>query len=55
MPGSRAYAAVDPAKGAVSSFVGYLKGKSGLLTYEKYLELRDINIAIVSFGAAATT
>ena len=29
-----------PPKIAVSSFMGYLKGKSSLMIYEKYLELK---------------
>jgi len=29
-----------PPKAAVSSFMGYLKGKSSLMNYEKYPELR---------------
>ncbi len=29
-----------PPKAAVSSFMGYLKGKSGLMIYEKFPELR---------------
>lgn len=34
------YACEDTTKIAVSSFMGYLKGKSSLIIYEKYPELK---------------
>ena len=34
------YVVGDPLKVAVSSFMGFLKGKSSLMIYEKYLELK---------------
>ena len=40
VPGPCAHAGGTPPKVAVSSFMGYLKGKSSLLIYEKYPELK---------------
>ena len=43
-----------PPKMCVSGFVGYLKGKSSLMLYERFGELNS-NTAIVNSGAGATT
>ena len=42
-----------PPKVSVSSFVGYLKGRSSLMIYEKYPEL-STNTGTESFGAEGT-
>lgn len=41
-----------PSKVAISSFMGYLKGKSSLMIYEKYPELR-YKYRNENFGAEA--
>ena len=43
-----------PPKIAVSSFMGYLKGKSSLMLYEKFPE-QNINTGTGNSGAAGTT
>ena len=43
-----------PPKMSVSGFMGYLKGKSGLMLYERFGDLSS-NTAIVNSGAGATT
>lgn len=40
MPGPYPHAVIDNPKIAVSSFMGYLKGKSSLMIYEKFPELK---------------
>ena len=42
-----------PPKMSVSSFMGYLKGKSSLMIYEQFGDLK-FNTAIENFGVAVT-
>ena len=39
-----------PPKISVSSFMGYLKGKSALMMFDKHAKLKSINLEIGTFG-----
>ena len=43
-----------PPKMSISSFMGFLKGKSSLMIYEKSGEILNLNIETENFGAEDT-